>query len=144
MSRKIIHALITGVHIVKCRGSQSDVVYIGCPIAPSYMSPDAEGGGSCGVSANEYCPNKLWRSNSIFNLWFYVFTVQCFGFKRHLMFLFDFVNFFYRGIFWDFLNVCYSTLLHPCRPLDSTVSEEAGTEPRTFATLALTARRSNH
>ncbi len=35
------------------------------------------GGGSCGVSANEYScahhvtwsPNKLWRSSSIFNLW---------------------------------------------------------------------------
>ncbi len=31
-----------------------------------------------------------------------------------------------------------------CRPLDSTVSEEAGNEPRTIATLALTASRSNH
>ncbi len=37
------------------------------------------GGGSCGVSANEYScahhvtwsPIKLWRSISIFNLWFY-------------------------------------------------------------------------
>ncbi len=45
------------------------------PIAPSYMSPNAgEGGGGCGVSANEYscvwtwCPNTLWGSNSIFNL----------------------------------------------------------------------------
>jgi hypothetical protein len=31
-----------------------------------------------------------------------------------------------------------------CRPSDSTVSEDAGIEPRTVATLALTARRSNH
>ncbi len=44
------------------------------PIAPSYMSPNA-GGGSCGVSANEYsCAvhrslNTLWISNFIFNLW---------------------------------------------------------------------------
>jgi hypothetical protein len=30
------------------------------------------------------------------------------------------------------------------RPSDSTVSEDAGIEPRTVATLALTARRSNH
>ncbi len=31
-----------------------------------------------------------------------------------------------------------------CRPSDSTVSEVAGIEPRNVATLALTARRSNH
>jgi hypothetical protein len=31
-----------------------------------------------------------------------------------------------------------------CRPSDFTVSEEAGIEPRTVATLALKARRSNH
>ncbi len=31
-----------------------------------------------------------------------------------------------------------------CRPLDSTVSEDAGIEPRTVATLTLTVRRSNH
>jgi hypothetical protein len=30
------------------------------------------------------------------------------------------------------------------RPLDSTVSVDAGIEPRTVATLVLTARRSNH
>ncbi len=43
---------------------------------PAYKSPNAGGGGgSCGVSANQYScahhvtwsPNKLWRSNSIFN-----------------------------------------------------------------------------
>jgi hypothetical protein len=31
-----------------------------------------------------------------------------------------------------------------CRPSDSTVWEDAGIEPRTFATFALTARRSNY
>jgi hypothetical protein len=38
------------------RGSQRDVVYLGLPIAPSYMSPNAGGwgGGGCGVSANGY------------------------------------------------------------------------------------------
>ncbi len=44
-----------------------------------YTSPNAGGGGSCGVSVNEYScaqyvtwsSNKLWRSTSIFNLWFY-------------------------------------------------------------------------
>jgi hypothetical protein len=36
---------------------QSDVVYLGLPIAPSYMSPNAGGVGCFGVSANEYsCP----------------------------------------------------------------------------------------
>jgi hypothetical protein len=31
-----------------------------------------------------------------------------------------------------------------CRPSDSTVSEDAGIEPRTVATSALTVRRSSH
>jgi hypothetical protein len=31
-----------------------------------------------------------------------------------------------------------------CRPLDSTVSEDAGIEPRTVATTALAVRHSNH
>ncbi len=31
-----------------------------------------------------------------------------------------------------------------CRPSDSTVPADAGIEPRTFATGALAARRSNH
>jgi hypothetical protein len=39
------------------------------------MNPNGGGGGGCGVSANEYStvhmePNKLCRSNSIFNQWF--------------------------------------------------------------------------
>ncbi len=36
------------------RGLQKDVVHLGWPIAPSYMSPNAGEGGSCEVSANEY------------------------------------------------------------------------------------------
>ncbi len=58
------------------RGLQTDVVYLGWPIAPSYMSPNAgEGGGelrslSQWVQLCTWSPNKLWRSNSIFNLWF--------------------------------------------------------------------------
>jgi hypothetical protein len=47
------------VHI-QSSGSQTtvlcftrDVVYLGWPIAPSYMSPNAGRGGSCGVSANK-------------------------------------------------------------------------------------------
>jgi hypothetical protein len=44
--------------------------------APRFMSPNAGQGGGCRVSAKRNCcahhvtwsPNKLWRSNSIFNL----------------------------------------------------------------------------
>ncbi len=43
---------------IRGRGSKRDVVYLGWPIAPSYMSQNAGGGGRgllrCGVSANEY------------------------------------------------------------------------------------------
>jgi hypothetical protein len=61
------------------KGSQRDVVYLGWPIAPSYMSPNA-GGGGCVVSANQnscvhhvtWSSNKLQRSNSIFNLWLFL------------------------------------------------------------------------
>ncbi len=62
--------------IVGPRRLPRDDLYLGWPIAPSYMSPNAGVGGSCGVSANEYrtavhrSPNKLWGSNSIFNLWY--------------------------------------------------------------------------
>ncbi len=47
--------LVGKVQVVGCRGLQRDVTYLGRPIAPSYMSPNA-GGESCGVSlsANEY------------------------------------------------------------------------------------------
>ncbi len=54
------------------RGLQRDVVYLGWPIASSYMSPNwGEGGGRVqGLSQwVPLSPNKLWRSNSIFNLW---------------------------------------------------------------------------
>ncbi len=55
------------------RGSQRDVVYPGWPIASSYMSPNAGGGvaESQQMSTAVHCtwsPNKLWRSNSVFNL----------------------------------------------------------------------------
>jgi hypothetical protein len=56
----------------KTRGLKRNVVYLCWPIAPSYSSPNAgvwgEGGGDCGVSANEYF-GVLWRSTSIFILW---------------------------------------------------------------------------
>jgi len=54
------------------QGLQSGVAYLGWPITPSYVSPNA-GGGSCGsqtMSTAVYrSPNKLCRSNSIFNLY---------------------------------------------------------------------------
>jgi hypothetical protein len=49
-------------------------------------------------------------------------------------------NFFL--IFLLFMYVIQHCVI--CHPLDSTVSEDAGIEPRTVATLALTARGSNH
>ncbi len=55
-------------------GSQRDVVYLGWPIAPSYMSPKnaVRGGGGQGLSQwvqlCTWSPNILWRSYSIFNL----------------------------------------------------------------------------
>jgi hypothetical protein len=45
-------------------------------------------------------------------------------------------------IFFGFL--CSIQQCFICRLLDSSVSEDAGIEPRTGATLALAARRSNH
>jgi hypothetical protein len=41
--------------------------------------------------------------------------------------------------FLYFIQQCFI-----CCPTDSTVSEDAGIEPRTAATLTLTAKRSNH
>ncbi len=62
-------------------GLQKDVFYLGWPTASSYMSPNAGGGGGCGASANEYSctqgPNKLWRSNAIFNQWCQWSTFRC-------------------------------------------------------------------
>ncbi len=48
-----------------------------------------------------------------------------------------------REIYFYFLFMCVIQHCFICRPSDSTVSEDAGIEPRTVATLALTARRSN-
>ncbi len=39
--------------LTQIRRLPRDIVYLGWPIATSYMNPNAEGG-SCGVSANEY------------------------------------------------------------------------------------------
>ncbi len=60
------------------QGSQRDVAYLGWPIAPSYMSHNAGGGGGEGrmrglsqwVQLCIWSLNRLWRFNSIFNLSF--------------------------------------------------------------------------
>ncbi len=50
------------------RKSQRDVFYLGWPIAPSYMSPNAGEwrGLSQWIQLCTWSPNKQWRSNSIF------------------------------------------------------------------------------
>ncbi len=67
------------MHLIysRYRGLQGDVVYLSWPIAPSYTSLNTgEGAELRGLSQWEqlctyvtWRPNKLWRSNSIFNLW---------------------------------------------------------------------------
>jgi hypothetical protein len=42
-------------------------------------------------------------------------------------------SFLNRGVFWIFFFVLYTTLLH-LRPIDSTVSEDAGIKPKTVVT----------
>ncbi len=61
-------SLVRSAGWAPARGSQRDVVNLGCPIAPSYMSPNARGGGG-GVAGPQpmsttihRSPNKLWRS----------------------------------------------------------------------------------
>ncbi len=50
------------------------------------------------------------------------------------------------GGFFGFFLFSMNSIQHCfiCRPSDSTVSEDAGIEPRTVATSALAVRRSNH
>ncbi len=51
-------------------------------------------------------------------------------------------------LIWGFIFLNFIAFFIPhsfiCRPLDSTVSEDAGIERRTVATLALAVRLSNH
>ncbi len=51
--------------------TKSHGVYLGWPIAPSYMSPNAGEGGCQWVQLCTGSPNKLWWSNSIHVYWSY-------------------------------------------------------------------------
>ncbi len=73
----------------------------------------------------------------------YTFYYQCVRFStvRPLIFL----NYYcLRGIFWFFLEMYVIQHCFIYRPSDSTVLEDAGIEPRTVATLALSATSSDH
>ncbi len=73
--------------------------------------------------------------------------------RRKIQFLFNLffcvsiftIIFFFTNFLGDFLFFSYY-IQHCfiCRPSDSTVPRDAGIEPRTVATGALTVRRSNH
>ncbi len=76
------------------RGLQGDVVYLSWPIAPLVYEPKC-GGGGCRTSANEnscahhvtWSPNKLWRSNSLFNLFYKLSLIYCWERTISLRFL---------------------------------------------------------
>jgi hypothetical protein len=51
---------------------------------------------------------------------------------------------FMRKLSWQIFFKVFIQLFFLCRPSDSTVSEDAGIEQRTVATLALTVRLSKH
>ncbi len=57
-----------------------------------------------------------------------------------------YIFFFFLNIFWGIFSFCSYNIQHCfiCRPSDSTVPTDAGIEPRTVATCALSVRRSNH
>jgi hypothetical protein len=78
-AKQITNLFIAPLPTPVCRGSQRDVVYLGWSIGPSYIIPNASGRGEVAGSqpmstadTGTWSQNKLWRSNSIFNLWLYV------------------------------------------------------------------------
>ncbi len=85
------------------------------PIAPSYMWAQMRGeeGGSCWVSAKEFSccvhrsPNKLWRSNSIFQLWFQAMGVATES--PHIRSCFSSQN----AAFSPWLSACYPRVATP-------------------------------
>jgi hypothetical protein len=110
----------------------------------------------CKISFNRHTVpvSQYFQVYSIFKFNFSVANVQ-FCINLHTISVFRNLQFAYlfavpqalMGDFFDFFLFMYIILIQQffiCRPSDSTVSEDAGIEPRTVATLALTARRSNH
>ncbi len=82
-----LHGMIMGISYIIPRGLQRDLVYLGWPTAPSYMSPNAGGGGELRGShpmsmstAVHRSPNKLWRSTTLFNLWVFLMS-KCLNVK---------------------------------------------------------------
>ncbi len=90
----ILHFILTHIihftfsfHIFSCtQGVTNDVVFLGWPIAHSYMSSNAGWGGGEGVAGSQpmstavhRSPNKLRKSNSIFNLWLFSFYRKSLG-----------------------------------------------------------------
>ncbi len=65
------------------------------------------------------------------------------GTLRREAFFIRLKTFFLRKLFWFSLFMYGIQHCFICRPSDSTVSEDAGIEPRTVATTALAVRRSN-
>ncbi len=72
----------TYVYCECSRCSQRDVVYLGWPIALSYMSPNAGRGGSCSASEHscilepKYVNFRDLSSKYIFNLWYGVIFIR--------------------------------------------------------------------
>jgi hypothetical protein len=75
------------IPMLLCRGSQRDVVYLGWPVAPSYMSPNTGGGGGVAGSSQwvplytgarnfgdltpylTYANKQRWQRSFIFRLY---------------------------------------------------------------------------
>jgi hypothetical protein len=68
-TRRYMHTNLLDINYISTRGSQRDVVYLCWPIAPKCGGVGLRGL-SQWVRLCTWSPNKIWRSNSIFNLWF--------------------------------------------------------------------------
>jgi hypothetical protein len=88
-------------------------------------APGDAAGGRCSISTSKVKKYSALCLVMLISSWSFRRTLKgdCFG-------------------FFTFIYVIQHSFI--CRPSDSTVSDDAGIEPRTVATLALTVRRSNH
>ncbi len=97
-------------------GLQRDVVYLRWPIEPSFMSPNAGGGGELRgliqwLRLYTWSPNKLWRSDSIFYLWSLLFHQSRTSSSLSVLSMP-----FFKGAFLDFL-IQHCLICHPQIPL---------------------------